>query len=144
MTSLPVLNLDDFRHPDCDEWVYGPRRTGWVGGHPITASAEPAPGEPVLAFQGPLGLDRDEIPHLIAWLTAVHAATDPEGSETAVVTTSLEWGVGDPDDCADDETVREISGPHGMSITDPHYGRKLLCRDVARGPWRRANDGEVA
>lgn len=70
------------------------------------------------------------------------ALTDIDGGAPA--TASLEWGVGDPDDCHDDDTVREIDGPHGMGITDPHYGRVLLCRDVARGPWRRASAEEVA
>lgn len=80
MSTLPALDLADFRHPDCDEWVYGPRRTGWVGGHPITATADPAPGEPHLSFVGPLGLHADELPQFRAWVNAVCDAV-----ETAVV-----------------------------------------------------------
>lgn len=84
MSPLPavVLDLSDYVHPHCDqEWTYGPRRVGGLGdSYPVVASADPAPGEPMVAFNGPLGLDRDRVPHLISWLTAVYVASDPARS----------------------------------------------------------------
>ncbi len=78
MSTLPALGLSAFAHPDVDgEWRYGPDRGLWTGGYPITATREAGPGEPTLEITGPLSLVRDEIPNLIAWLTAVHEATEP-------------------------------------------------------------------
>lgn len=75
----PALNLSDFARPTgfSTEWVYGPARNDWLRSHPITAYDDAEEGEPTVEFSGPLGLSRDQIPHLIAWLTAVHEATAP-------------------------------------------------------------------
>lgn len=78
MSTLPALDLSDFAHPLSDrEWVYGPRRTDWIGGHPIVAIGDPGAGEPMLEFRGPLGLHRDQLPHVAAFILAVYEATEP-------------------------------------------------------------------
>lgn len=85
MTALPVVDLADFLRPSAlvTEWVYGPARTDWLRSHPITAYADGEQGEPTVELRGPLGLSRDELPHLAAWLLAVHAATEPDADADA-------------------------------------------------------------
>jgi hypothetical protein len=76
------MNLADYTHPHVTgEWHYGPDRGVWTGGHPITATAEPVDGVTV-SISGPLGVARDDIPELVAWLTAVHEASAPTESES--------------------------------------------------------------
>lgn len=80
MSTLPAVALDlsDFLRPTglATEWVYGPARNDWLRTHPITAYADADPGEATVELRGPLGLDRDQIPHLVAFLAAVYAATE--------------------------------------------------------------------
>ncbi len=124
MSTLPAVALDlsDFLRPSgfATEWVYGPARNDWLNSHPITAYADAEEGEPTVEFRGPLGLVRDEIPHLIAWLTAVHTATDPDGSE--------------------------IAGHHALvaSVRVQHSDRPdLLDGDSDLWVWGRDDNGEV-
>lgn len=53
-------------------------------------------------------------------------------------TMSVEWGVGDPDDCDDPDSVCVVSGPSDLTRIDRTYGRVLLRREVRRGPWERS------
>lgn len=50
--------------------------------------------------------------------------------------TRTEWAVGDPENCAtDDDDVRQVYSPRGLTHTDRDYGRRLLVRTAYLSRW---------
>lgn len=74
--KLPAIDLADYRSGTYTEWHYGAVRGPWQS-YPIVA--QPAgDGLPFcLTVSGHMEMGRDQVPHLIAWLSAVYAATEP-------------------------------------------------------------------
>jgi hypothetical protein len=75
---VPQVDLATYARPGCDgEWGIGCPRP-WIGaGYPILASAFPRPRDRTVV-QIHQGFRRDEIPRLIALLSAVYAEAWPE------------------------------------------------------------------
>ncbi len=116
MSTLPPVSVDlsDFQHPLSDrEWVYGPRRTDWIGGHPIVAVGDPEAGEPMIEFRGPLGLHRDQLPHVAAFILAVYAATEPPAATG-------------PGSCACGGSLPEFTHAHGAAAHSDGFAPILV------------------
>lgn len=143
MTALPVVDLADFLRPSAlaTEWVYGPARTDWLRSHPITAYADGDAGEPFVELRGPLGLSRDELPHLAAWLLAVHAATKPEDANPQDMHRVVDSGLPDLVDVEGDHWFwgRDDLGNVGyVCISDDEvmYARTRAELDEEYGPLK--------